>query len=403
MRHALAALTLAAFLAAAPAFAVSKEAQVRQRNGQKFFKDGNYVGALVEFQEALREDGGYELLFDIGQCEARLNHYSEAMEALDRYLREGGAAIPKRDFDAVMKERDAIRKKTAEVNVRVEGEPADVTLDGESLGKSPITRLLRLTAGPKVFRATREGFKPAEKTVEIVPGPALPVSVVLNPIELGKEPAVLEIDTDPAGAALFVDGKSVGTAPLTHEVVPGGHIVVAELEGHSPAEQEVRAIAGEKFPLSLKLEPVSTEVKRPLPLTGIIVGGSGAVALIGSFALFANAQANKEKINALFRTGGTWDATYAELEAGGKRASAFSAVLGIAGGAALATGLTLIALQMFVLPAQPKKLSTDTPAEGETPAETPAEQPAETPAPESSLLLTPVPGGVYAASSLGRG
>lgn len=49
----------------------------------------------------------------------------------------------------------------------------------------------------------------------------------------------------PAGAALFVDGTPVGTAPATLKLNPGPHTVKATLSGYFSQEQRLLVTAGE--------------------------------------------------------------------------------------------------------------------------------------------------------------
>ena len=61
--------------------------------GVKFFKDGDYVAAMVQFKRAYELDPNYAVLYNIGQTARELKSYSEALRALERYLTEGGDKI----------------------------------------------------------------------------------------------------------------------------------------------------------------------------------------------------------------------------------------------------------------------------------------------------------------------
>src|SRR6185369_8720993 len=76
--------------------------------------------------------------------------------------------------------------------------------------------------------------------------------------------AVLEIESEPAGATLYVDRRDLGArgnAPLALGVKPGKYMVMAELPGFYPAQIEVESLgAGQNRRVALKLEPILGKV-----------------------------------------------------------------------------------------------------------------------------------------------
>ncbi|MCA1829460.1 MAG: PEGA domain-containing protein, partial [Myxococcales bacterium] len=69
--------------------------------------------------------------------------------------------------------------------------------------------------------------------------------------------AVLEVKTDPPGATIYLDRKSlgsVGRAPRPLALAPGKYSVIAELDGYEPAQAaEVEAVLGRTTPVALSL------------------------------------------------------------------------------------------------------------------------------------------------------
>ncbi len=55
----------------------------------------------------------------------------------------------------------------------------------------------------------------------------------------------LRITTEPAGAKVTVDGRSVGRSPLQARVLVGQRTVQAHLPGHADARQQVEIVPGE--------------------------------------------------------------------------------------------------------------------------------------------------------------
>src|SRR5262245_21054253 len=75
----------AAFAQAAPP---AEDAGSHFDRGVSFFKDGDYVAAMVQFKRAYELDPNFSVLYNIGQTARELKSYSEALTALERYLKE---------------------------------------------------------------------------------------------------------------------------------------------------------------------------------------------------------------------------------------------------------------------------------------------------------------------------
>ena len=84
-------------------------------------------------------------------------------------------------------------------------------------------------------------------------------------------PGKLRLQTVPPGAAVRLDGRPVGSTPLTVEGAAGAHFVQVERAGFRRLEQEVTVVAGEETAVELKLEklagraPATASPSRPAP------------------------------------------------------------------------------------------------------------------------------------------
>ena len=117
----------------------------------------------------------------------------------------------------------------------VETNPAGVPvrIDGESRGVTPLT--VTLPPGPHALDLVYGGDHRA------VPVTITAGSLMSQYIELPRAiPALgeLQIRTDPAGALVSVDGRSVGRAPVTvPNLAPGSHAVALQHEGKTLTER----------------------------------------------------------------------------------------------------------------------------------------------------------------------
>jgi hypothetical protein len=109
---------------------------------------------------------------------------------------------------------------------------------------------------------------------------------------LDSKVGVVEVAAEQAGAAITLDGNSVGIAPLARpvRVMPGRHVVVATLEGYRPLTRTFDIAAGQRVPARLVLEPervvvrtapVQLERRMPRWVPYATLAGSGAVLIAG--------------------------------------------------------------------------------------------------------------------------
>ncbi|MHB8876412.1 MAG: PEGA domain-containing protein [Myxococcaceae bacterium] len=344
-RHAVTALLLILALWALPSAAAKPDAAARDEaaghfgKGISFFKSGDYQAALAEFKAAHRALPGFEVLYNIGISERRLYRYGDAVRSLNQYLEEGGKAVSRGRREDVRRELTEIRALVAEATVRVEGAPAEVKVDGEVVGTSPLPGPLLLGPGKHVVRAQREGEEPDEKAVEVVSGTN--VEVVLAPRPKAQPQASLAIDSLPPEALVTVDGKFLGAAPVKAKLAAGGHTVVAELTGYLVAKSEVVLVPGQERTMRIDLEPEQRKQGRKLFVPGLALAGGGAALLGGGMLFGLQAQGASKKVSELFATGGAWDENYQRLEGAGQAGATWSAVLTTVGAAALVTGAAL--------------------------------------------------------------
>lgn len=138
------------------------------------------------------------------------------------------------------------------VLIRCATEAADVYLDGDLVGKTPLKDPLPMSPGEHTVRVARPGFAPFIDVFKVKPGQTAKLDVELVPIA-GVLSIVVGTLPDPPGLPpgtpapaprVFVDEKYVGQAPIEHEISPGNHSVRIERPGFFPETFQVTAVAG---------------------------------------------------------------------------------------------------------------------------------------------------------------
>jgi hypothetical protein len=104
---------------------------------------------------------------------------------------------------------------------------ATVTLDGQVLGPAPQS-LPDLPAGPHRVRVELAGHETWEQDAHVIPGLTTRLQA-----RLSREPGRVRVESDVAGADVFVDRKFVGKAPMElPELAPGPHQINVSAEGY---------------------------------------------------------------------------------------------------------------------------------------------------------------------------
>jgi hypothetical protein len=116
---------------------------------------------------------------------------------------------------------------------------AQVSVDGEPKGPAN-QELADLRPGQHVVDITAEGYEPQALDVTIVAGEQRIARVELKPAQTQKDNARLRVVTPVPDAEVFIDGASVGKAPVDRsDLAPGKHYVVVRKEGYAEWKREV--------------------------------------------------------------------------------------------------------------------------------------------------------------------
>jgi formylglycine-generating enzyme required for sulfatase activity len=128
---------------------------------------------------------------------------------------------------------------------------ADVVLDGEPRGRTPVT-VRDVPYGEHHLQVTADRYFPWEKTVEVEGlGREQEVEVRLVPAW-----ADVTLASEPAGAEVLVDEEVVGVTPLTTEILEGRHQVRVRHDGYKAWQQELDITAGQPVRIEdIRLEP----------------------------------------------------------------------------------------------------------------------------------------------------
>lgn len=138
------------------------------QRGVELGGQGAYAESLQEFSRAYELSPHYTVLYNIGQAQVALGHAADAVDALRRYLSEGGANIALERRQQV--EAEIIRQfaRTATLELRVDVAQALVTIDGTARGRTPLPGPLRLDAGVHQVQVALPSGERKEQSLTLV-------------------------------------------------------------------------------------------------------------------------------------------------------------------------------------------------------------------------------------------
>jgi hypothetical protein len=216
-------------------------AKVHFQQGVALYNDGNFGAALAEFDEAYRLHPTPGVLYNIGLTQKSLFRYSEAIDSLERYLRDSTGLAPERRAE-VQQLVNEMKALLADVTVEVTPPGANITVDGRTAGQAPLAKPLGLAAGSHTIEASADGFQSLKKELLVTAGVAVAVKLALVAIpKSGK----VHITATAPDAMVFIDGKPFGMAPVDAELAAGGHTLEVTSPRHDPSRQELVIAAGQ--------------------------------------------------------------------------------------------------------------------------------------------------------------
>jgi hypothetical protein len=144
----------------------------------ELYDAGDTALALVEFERAYAANGNYKALFNIGEIHFQLGHYAKAREALEKFLAEGGNAIPEARRASVDQDLAKLRLRTATLTVKVT--PADASVH---VNEQPFdSRRTLVDAGTLRVRVEKEGFTPVTRELVLAGGEEQDLAVSLRAV-----------------------------------------------------------------------------------------------------------------------------------------------------------------------------------------------------------------------------
>lgn len=159
---------------------VLKEARQRYARGVELYNEGDFKLALIEFERSYELAPNWKILFNIGEVHFQLNNYAKALKALEKYLAQGSQEIPAKRRADVEKDIESLRARTSFLTIKTNVEGAEVHLDDNVLGSTPLDPELLVDAGNHGIVVSKAGYRSERKNVTLAGKDRQTISITLS-------------------------------------------------------------------------------------------------------------------------------------------------------------------------------------------------------------------------------
>lgn len=295
------ALTLGAALLPSPArgqtppASETLSAEARFQRGVTLYNDGDFAQALLEFRRAYQSSPDFRVLYNIGLTEFQMGDYAAAYRTLSRYLSEGGAAVPEDRKRTVTAELQKLELRVGKLEIVVDVEGAQLTIDDVSQGTSPPPSPILVTAGARRVVA-RLGERTATEVVEVAGGETRRV-VLRLPAPASKEAS----PPGPVAPALPASPPRVEPARASWTWVPwtlaGAFAAGATVTGVLAlgAADDLETERGELGSTSADREKLGDRAGALALTTDLLIVGAAACAGVGLYLTFGGGESDSAR------------------------------------------------------------------------------------------------------------
>ena len=156
----------------------------------------------------------FRVLYNIGQVSIQLGRYARASQALEQYLRSGGAKVPAARATSVHNDLKMLEGRTAHLMVKSNVDGAEILIDESMLSRTPVNEPLLVDAGEHRITLQKPGY----------------VSRTEPLVLAGRDESILQIDLVEESKTQAITERSpqyplpeVRPNPMLPTVVPPAH------------------------------------------------------------------------------------------------------------------------------------------------------------------------------------
>lgn len=189
-------------------------------------------------------------VFDLPAGRHLVHVETPSYKAVDEFVKISGPGdFQRRSF--------SLEPERALILIRTEPAGADVRMSGVSMGSTPLLLAELPTGRTHVFELSKTGYQ--TKKIDVSPEGRTPVVRVET---LALDSGIVECTSDPAGAAVVVNGVERGATPVVVRNVPKGLATISmKLAGYRDEVRELRLAPGDRQTLFVRMKSSPARLK----------------------------------------------------------------------------------------------------------------------------------------------
>jgi hypothetical protein len=255
------------------------EAAKHFQRGVALYGETDYRAALVEFKRAYSIAPNAAVLYNVGETEFQLQDYAAALTTLQQYLAESSPSDSHRA--EVEGSVEVLRARVGHVTVTTSPTGADVSIDDQAVGKTPLERPVLVSIGHRKVIASMPGRPPVTRYVDVAADDNVPVALQLAaPADTAGAPSRATIAHDPepsgGGSTLRAIGW-IGTG-----ILGAGAVTFAVL-----ADQESKTLQNARASYPVASATLTQESRLTTTYAVLADSLAGAAVVLGGVTLFS--------------------------------------------------------------------------------------------------------------------
>ena len=159
-------------------------------------KKKQWESARASFEEAFKLDPRPQIALNLGNAELESGRFCDAAEHLQFFLREEKKATPE-DRAGIQTLLDKALTKISIIEVTVDTDGAEVFVNDQSRGKTPLSKPICVEPGSYTIEAKHPEREPASQRVAVTAGAKLPLEFKLRVIKRIDGPVVPPVTPEP--------------------------------------------------------------------------------------------------------------------------------------------------------------------------------------------------------------
>jgi hypothetical protein len=210
-------------------------AKAEYEAGKILYQAKDFGNAIIKFEKTYELSRDPRLLWNIAICQKELRRYTKMLATIKKLLADGGPMLSEQDKQDAAEIAKTVEAFVSPLKLTVNEPGAAVTIDGESVGTTPLPGPVLVDVGTRSIRVTKKGFK--ERAESLLVGGGGEVALALR-LEKEIHRGRLIVEAGP-NDMIYLDGKAVGRGRFEGSVPSGGHTLRVTAPGMTAHQSEV--------------------------------------------------------------------------------------------------------------------------------------------------------------------